>query len=165
MKARAIVWNGRPVSPRLLASALLVAVALQADASVLCGRRNGDTDEVSDGASVKVRSACRSNEVELDAATLGLAGTPSLVTTVVRTGNTVSTSGSLSTPALCESGEVATGGGALSLGTNGGVPVLRSSRPEPETAGATPTSWRASVANVAGTGSITATAFVVCAVP
>jgi hypothetical protein len=148
---------------RLLAATIALGLAARADASVLCGRRNGD--ELADGASVKVRSACKSNELPVDAAALGLAGAPGLVTTVVRTGSPITTNGTVSTPANCADGEVATGGGALSAAVSGGLPVLRSSRPEPETAAGTPTGWRVTVVNSAGTGMITVTPFVVCAVP
>ncbi len=65
--------------------------------------------------------------------------------------------------AACAAGEVATGGGVLSSAANGGVAAVRSSEPQPDTAGATPTSWRVIVENVADPGTVTATAYVVCA--
>jgi hypothetical protein len=42
---------------------------------------------------------------------------------------------------------------------------MRSSRPQPDTVGATPTGWRVPEVNSAGTGTITLTTYVVCAVP
>ncbi len=145
-----------------LAAWLLAAgtLATPAHAFVLCARSTNGTDPI-DGVAVKVRSACRVTEVALDPATLGL--TPGGISTIVRTGNQITTNASVSTPANCEPGEVATGGGAIATGANGGIAVMRSSRPEPETAGPTPTSWRTTVENSSATGTITATAYVVCA--
>lgn len=145
----------------ILAALSAAALATPARATVfLCAHRNANGD-AGDGASVKVRSVCRDNEVALDPASLGIR--PRVGAVTIRTGNTITTNGSLSTPANCEPGEVATGGGVLSVGNDGGQPVMRSSRPQPDTAGATPTSWRVTVANVAGTGTVTATAYAVCA--
>jgi hypothetical protein len=134
-----------------------------ARAAVLCARASHGATAPNDGATVKVRGACKPNEATLDPAALGIA--TGLATTVVRTGNQVSTNGALSTSAFCAAGEVATGGGALATGTNDGVAALRSSRPQPDDADATPTGWRVTVANQADKGTITATAYVVCAVP
>ena len=53
----------------------------------------------------------------------------------------------------------------LSTGTGGGEAAVRSSRPQPETPGETPTAWHVTVANIAGAGTITVTPFVVCAAP
>jgi hypothetical protein len=108
-----------------------------------------------------VRTACRDNESLVDAGALGLA--TGFTTTTVRTGNTITTNAALSTSALCAAGEVATGGGVLSSAANGGIAAMRSSEPQPDTPGATPTSWRVTVENVSDTGTITATAYVVCA--
>ena len=157
-------WTPRRRGRRVVLLAALVAagIASQVDAAVLCGRRSAATGEIADGATVKVRTACRDSELAVNPADLGVRAQP---TTVVRTGSAISTNGTVSTPARCEPGEVATGGGVLSSGSSGGEPVLRSTRPEPETPGATPTSWRVTVANGAGAGSITATPFVVCAAP
>jgi hypothetical protein len=155
--------RGAPVAA--LVAALVATHALAADAAVLCARRAAGGTQAAEGATVKIRASdCRDNEVPVEAAALGLPAA-GLTTTVVRTGNQVTTNGSLSTSAACEPGEVATGGGALNQGNDGGLPVLRSSRPQPEAAGGTPTSWRVTVTNSAATGTITATAFVVCAVP
>ena len=145
-----------------LTAGLLVAGALVAPAHafLLCAR-SGNGADPSEGASVKIRSACKDNETSLDPTTLGLA--TGAVSPIVRTGNQITTNGTLSTPANCEAGEVATGGGALATGSNGGIPAMRSSRPQPETDGATPTGWRVNVGNVSDTGTITATAYVVCA--
>jgi hypothetical protein len=129
---------------------------------VLCGRRDGATGQIADGASLKLRTACKSNELPVNVSDLGLGSVSGFI---VRTGNTVSTNGSVSSPANCEPGEFATGGGVLALGNDGGSPVMRSSRPQPETAGATPTGWRVTEVNSAATGTITATTYVVCAVP
>src|SRR5262249_10855886 len=116
----------------------------------------------SEGASVKVRGLCRDNEVALDATALGLVAQR---TFTVRTGNQVTTNASLSTPAFCEPGEVATGGGVLATSANGGVAAVRSSRPQPGDAGATRTGWRSTVLTAPDTGTIRATAYVVCAAP
>ena len=152
----------RIIRPNPLAAWLLAAGALAAPAQafVLCARSGSDGGP-NEGASVKVRRVCKDNETALDAATLGLAA-PTL-STIVRTGNQISTNGTLSSPASCDAGEVATGGGALSTGADGALPVIRSSRPQPDTAGATPTAWRTTVANIADTGTITVTPYVVCA--
>jgi len=141
---------------------LFASFASHASGAVLCGRVNAATGEIADGATLKLRTACKSNELPVNAADLGLGPASGFI---VRTGNTVTTNGSLSSPANCEPGEVATGGGVLATGNDGGLPVMRSSRPQPETAGAAPTSWRVTEVNSAGTGTITATAYVVCAVP
>jgi hypothetical protein len=143
--------------------ATVVTAATGAEATVLCGKLNSATGHVRDGSSLHVRSACKTSEVQLDAAALGL---QVLGTLAVRMGNAVSTSGSLSTPANCNSGEVATGGGLIGTAADGGEIAVRSSRPQPETAGATPTGWRVSAGNLnVPTGTITATAYVVCAAP
>jgi hypothetical protein len=144
----------------LVAACVTAALASPARAVVLCARESNGVP--SEGASVKVRAICKDNEVALDPVALGIATGPT--TTIVRTGNPVSTNGTVSTPATCAAGEVATGGGVLSTGTDGGVAVLRSSRPQPDTAGATPTAWRSTVTNLSDTGTITATPYVVCAV-
>lgn len=83
----------------------------------------------------------------------------------VRLGNSVSTAGSLSTPANCNPGEVAVGGGGLVTGSSGGIGVMSGSRPQPEVVGNTPTGWRLSARNTSATGQITAQAYVVCASP
>jgi hypothetical protein len=145
------------------AAAILIAgLVSHVSAAVLCGRRDGATAAIADGATLKLRTACKSNELPVNAADLALAPASGFS---VRTGNTVTTNGTVSTAATCEAGEVATGGGILALGNDGGVPVMRSSRPQPDTAGATPTAWRVTEANSAGAGTITVTAYVVCAVP
>jgi hypothetical protein len=144
--------------PPSLAPWLLAAwtLAAPAHAFVLCARGDAGPNE---GASVKVRSACKDNETTIDPGALGLSAT---VSTVVRTGNPLSTNGTLSNPASCLPGEVATGGGALTSSADGGLAVVKSSRPQPDTAGATPTSWRVTVANVSDTGTISSTTYVVC---
>jgi hypothetical protein len=147
----------------LLASFLAGASSTPADAFVLCARKSNGATAPSEGAGVKVRSVCKDNEATLDAAALSLA--TGLTSTLVRTGSQLSTSGTVSTPANCAAGEVATGGGVLATGASGGVAVMRSSRPQPETAGASPTGWRVTVQNLSDTGTITVTAYVVCAVP
>jgi hypothetical protein len=141
---------------------LVAALALSrtVHASSLCVRRNG-SGVPSEGATVKLRTTCASNEIALDPASVAFT-VPPVVT--VRTGSPISTTGTVSTPAPCAAGEVATGGGALSIGSGGGSPVIRSSRPEPETAGAVPTSWRVTVANEGAAGSITVTPYAVCLV-
>lgn len=143
-------------------ASLALLVATGADATVVCGKLDAKTGHVRDGSAVHVRNACRPSEVQLDAAALGL---QVLGTLTVRTGNTISTNGIVSTSAICNPGEVATGGGLLGLSNDGGQPVLRSTRPEPDTAGATPTSWRSTAANLSTTGTITVTAYAVCAAP
>jgi hypothetical protein len=145
-----------------VAAILIAGLASHASAAVLCGRRNGATAEIADGATLKLRTACKSNELPVNAADLGLAPASGFI---VRTGNTVSTNVGVSSPASCEPGEVATGGGGVAVGNDGGLPVMRSSRPQPDTAGATPTGWRVTEENSAGTGTITLTTYVVCAAP
>jgi hypothetical protein len=141
-----------------LAAWLLTAwtVAAPAHAFVLCARGDGDPNE---GASVKVRSACKDNETAIDTALLDGSRT---TTAIVRTGNVITTNGSLSSPANCLPGEIATGGGAITNATGGGSVVLKSSRPQPETAGETPTGWRVTVANIGDAGTVTSTTYVVC---
>jgi hypothetical protein len=129
-------------------------------AAVLCGKKNTTTGELLEGTGLHVRSECKSTEIQASLSALGLQ--PKFA---VRSGNTITTNGSLSTPATCQPGEIATGGGVLATGANGGVPAMRSSRPLPDDAGAVPTSWRTTVGNVEATGTITATAYVVCAAP
>ena len=147
--------------PVWIAAALVAAgISGQASASVLCGRQSGG--RIADGATIKLRDVCRSNELAVNPLDVGLTSQPHLI---VRTGNTVSTNVSLSTLASCEAGEVATGGGALSTGANGGTPVIRSSRPQPDEPGSVPTAWRVTVANTSASGTITAVAYAVCAVP
>jgi hypothetical protein len=145
---------------RVLAAIAAALLASRSDAFVLCAR-NGSSGVPSDGATVKVRAACKDNESLVDAGALGL--TTGFTTTTVRTGNTITTNAALSTPASCAAGEVATGGGVLSSAANGGVAAVRSSQPQPDAPGATPTAWRATVENVSDTGTVTATAYVVCA--
>jgi hypothetical protein len=126
-------------------------------AAVLCGRKNATTGELLEGTALHVRSACRATEVQASLASLGL-----LPQFTVRSGNQITTNASVSTAAVCQPGEVATGGGALSTGATGGNPAIRSSEPQPNDPGSVPTSWRAIVANTATTGTITVTAYAVC---
>lgn len=154
--------EGRRRIAATVAAILIASLASRASAALLCGRRNGATAEIADGATLKLRTTCKSNELPVNAADLGLAPASG---SIVRTGSTVSTNGALSSAASCEPGEVATGGGGLAVGNDGGLPVMRSSRPQPDTAGATPTGWRVTEVNSAGTGTITLTTYVVCAVP
>jgi hypothetical protein len=151
IRLKGVIW--------LLAACAAGMLARAAHGFVLCAR-GGDGDP-NEGASVKVRSVCKDNETALDPSTLG--ATASAITTIVRLGNQVSTNHALSTAASCEAGEVATGGGALSSSNDGGLPFMKSSRPQPDTAGATPTAWRTTVENISDTGTFTATAYVVCA--
>jgi hypothetical protein len=145
-----------------VAAILIAGSASHVSAAVLCGRRNAATAEIADGATLKLRTACKSNELPVNAADLALAPASGFI---VRTGNTVSTNAALSSAASCEPGESATGGGALAQGNDGGLPVMRSSRPQPDSTGSMPTAWRVTEVNGAGTGTITVTAYVVCAVP
>jgi hypothetical protein len=150
---------------------LVVAVATSAasvssaNAFVLCAHKNTKSGVIVEGAVLKLRTACKASEDQVDPASVGLQGSLGTSNVVVRTGSAIGTNGTVSTPANCNGGEVATGGGALSIASSGGDPVLRSSRPEPDTAGATPTGWRVTVANSSGTGSITVTPYVVCVSP
>src|SRR5262249_62387129 len=81
---------------------LIAGLAAHVSAAVLCGRRDAATAEIADGATLKLRTACKSNELPVNAADLGLGSVSGFV---VRTGNTVSTNVSVSTPANCEPGE------------------------------------------------------------
>lgn len=133
------------------------------EAAVLCGTKDRTTGQLRDGASLHVRSVCRTNEVAADLAALGLSALPHVT---VRLGNTITTNGSLASPSSCDPGEVATGGGAATSGASGGVPELRTSRPDPDGDGAVPTGWRVAVGNAnAPTGTVTSTTYVVCAAP
>ena len=139
----------------LAATLAAVGSVVGADAAVLCARKSASTGLAVEGATVKVRSECRPSEVPVNP----------LPNLVVRAGSPFGAGGSVSTLALCDAGEVATGGGATVVGNDGGIGALRSSRPQPEAEGSVPTSWRINAFNSAPTGSITATAFVVCASP
>ena len=155
-----------PTSLGLVAVAAAVLVSASwADASVLCAHKNNKTGAITEGATPKLRAACKSSELPVDPASVGLQRTLGASNVVVRTGSTVTTNGSLSTLARCESGEVATGGGAVSIGNDAGAPFMRTSRPHPDTAGESPTGWRTAVVNTAGTGTMTVTAYVVCFAP
>lgn len=134
-----------------------------AGAAVLCGTKDRITGQLRDGASLHVRSVCRTNEVQADLASLGLSAQPHLT---VRLGNTITTNIALSSSSACDPGEVATGGGAVASGASGGEAVLRMSRPDPDGEGGVPTGWRVGVANAnAPTGTITSTTYTVCAAP
>ena len=157
-----LLENLKAVAGAVSVALLVVGAAPQADAAVLCGRRSGATGEIAEGSSIKFRTVCKDNELPVSPGDLGVQSVSGFV---VRHGSTVSTNFSLSTLASCEPGEVATGGGGLAAGNDGGLPVMRSSRPIPDDVGATPTGWRVTEVNSAGTGTITLTAYVVCAVP
>jgi len=146
--------------PVWIAAALVLLLAGHARASVLCGRQSGG--HIADGATIKLRESCKSNELAVNPLDLGLSSQPHLV---VRTGNTISTNVSLATTASCEDCEVAIGGGVLATGASGGLPVMRSSRPQPDDPGSTPTGWRVTIVNTAASGTITGVAYVVCAAP
>jgi hypothetical protein len=92
-------------------------------------------------------------------------GGPGMRHFVTRLGSQVTSNGGISTSAFCLAGEVATGGGAVTSAASGGQVNVTSSRPQPETAGTTPTSWRITATNVTATGTITVQAFVICASP
>ncbi len=64
-----MIRTGLGVSILLLAS----TAASRADALVMCGRRNA-AGQVVQGASIKLRTACRSSELQLDPIALGLQG-------------------------------------------------------------------------------------------
>ena len=150
-----------PVPIWLLAVSLsLLALPAVGGAAVLCGKTNPSTGELREGSELHVRSTCKATEQQVTLTALGLESKYT-----VRAGNQITTNGALSTPAICEPGEVATGGGAIATGNNGGNPAIRSSRPQPDTVGSVPTSWRTTVANQAGAGTITVTAYAVCVAP
>lgn len=66
--------------------------------------------------------------------------------------------------ASCNSGEVATGGGAdWDASTSDGWPVVAYSVPDPYDAAAKPTGWAVEVDNFAGSGGVQAIAWVLCA--
>jgi len=152
--------RNRPRPVWIAAALVVLGLGGLARASVLCGRQSGG--QIADGAAIKLRDSCKSNELAVNPLELGLTSQPH---PVVRTGNTVSTNFSLSTQASCEDGEVATGGGGVATGVNGGFAVTRSSRPQPDDPGSTPTAWRVTVVNTADSGTISAVAYVVCAAP
>src|SRR5262245_23532919 len=89
------------VRPKTLATwltAVCAAAALSdpAAGAVLCARGSA-AGVPNEGATVKVRTACKDNETSLDAASLGVFG--GVTTTIVRTGNTINTNASLSSVA------------------------------------------------------------------
>lgn len=146
-----------------MALVVTLSAAASAEAAVLCGTKDRITGQLRDGASLHVRSVCRTNEVQADLASLGLGAQPHLT---VRLGNTITTNVSLSSSSACDPGEVATGGGAVASDASGGEAVLRMSRPDPDGEGVVPTGWRVGVANAnAPTGTITSTTYTVCAAP
>ena len=66
--------------------------------------------------------------------------------------------------ASCNSGEVATGGGAdWDASTSDGWPVVAYSVPNPYDAAAKPTGWAVEIDNFAGSGGVQAIAWVLCA--
>ena len=66
--------------------------------------------------------------------------------------------------ASCNSGEVATGGGAdWDASTSDGWPVVAYSVPDPYTATAAPTGWAVEIDNISGSGGVQAIAWVLCA--
>jgi hypothetical protein len=68
--------------------------------------------------------------------------------------------------ASCNSGELATGGGAdWDASTSDGWPVVAYSVPNPYNATATPTGWSVEVDNMAGSGGVQAIAWVLCTTP
>jgi len=132
----------RPIGLVAAVVAALLAHAGRADALVLCAKQNAKTHAITEGASLKLRTTCKASEQQVDPASIGLQGSVGTGNVVVRVGSEITTNGTVSTPANCTAGEVATGGGALSVGAGGGEAAMRSSRPQPDTAGATPTGWR-----------------------
>ncbi len=68
--------------------------------------------------------------------------------------------------AQCNSGEVATGGGAdWDSSTSDGWPVVTYSVPNPYSATATPTGWAVEIDNFSGSGGVQAIAWVLCSSP
>lgn len=68
--------------------------------------------------------------------------------------------------ASCNSGEVATGGGAdWDSSTSDGWPVVAYSVPNPYSATAAPTGWAVEIDNYSGSGGVQAIAWVLCASP
>jgi len=63
----------RATSALVLLATAVLGVAPQAEAVVMCGRKTR-TGQLADGASVKLRPACRPNEIQLDPVMLGLQG-------------------------------------------------------------------------------------------
>ena len=148
----------------LVALATMLAAPTGCAALAICAHKNAKTGAIKDGTTLKLRATCKASEQQVDPAAIGL---QSAVANhiAVRTGNQITTNGTLTTPAVCDTGEVATGGGAFSLNNSGGIAAIRSSRPDPDTDGATPTGWRVRVQNIADTGTITVTAYAVCIGP
>jgi hypothetical protein len=120
---------------------------------------------------------CKPGEISLDWSATGPQGAPGTPGTpgaagatnvVVRTataGPAVVTAGG---NVDCQAGERATGGGiSATTGGTGGLAVVTESRPQPATAGATPTTWFALVRNIGDTNNstVSATMYVVCASP
>ena len=89
---------------------------------------------------------------------------------VIRLGPTDTQTTTAQSFAPCQSGERAVGGGLFTSATGGGAPVVQSSLPEAVAGGlpaegAIPRVWDGSARNSAGVGSISVTAYAVCASP
>jgi hypothetical protein len=54
--------------PTSVLAILIAGVASHVSAAVLCGRRNAATAEIADGATLKLRTACKSNELPVNPA-------------------------------------------------------------------------------------------------
>ena len=160
--SRLLPWRHAVAAAWLGVTVAMLASSTDAGATVLCAAFNRTTGTLREGATLKVRTTCKASEQQVDPAAIGIQGLSKLT---VRTGNTVSTNGGLATSALCQQGEVATGGGALTSVSGGAEITVRSSRPQPDTAGSVPTSWRINASNLNSAGMITATAYAVCAAP
>jgi hypothetical protein len=96
----------------------------------------------------------------------GAAGTNGLTHVVVRTVYGPTDDSSSTARAVCNTGEVATGGGVAGISadsSNQGWPVVIYSAAYPQTAGSTPTGWEGSVDNADTSGQVQAEAFVICA--
>jgi hypothetical protein len=154
-----------PLRLALVLVLLSSAVPTPATALVLCAKHNRKTGAITDGAPLKLRTTCKTSETQVDPGSIGLQSALGTGNVTVRLGDQITTNATVSTPANCSAGEVATGGGILATGNGGGVAAMRESIPQPDTAGATPTGWRSIVENTQATGTITATAYAVCVAP
>ncbi len=99
------------------------------------------------------------------AGTTGTAGAAGATNVVKRTAEGTFGTNFSKVTASCNSGEVATGGGAdWDASTNTGWPVVSYSVPDPYNA-ATPTGWAVEIDNWSGSGGVQAIAWVLCTSP
>jgi hypothetical protein len=95
----------------------------------------------------------------------GVPGKPGATNVVVRSSSSGSSADVAEAFIGCAEDERATGGGIDVSAADGGEAVIVSSHPTPADFSSKPSGWAGSARNVAGTGSVEATAYVICATP